>query len=166
MGDLILLLSVGLIVWWLFSPSKKRRSGQSEMTDTQRHWHANKVRNQLEHISNDFEKMLEGLDDETKRTLQKLTEMRNYITAHKRPFNLSEWLFWDIEPQFIGKYFAWAVPYFVVCLLPILWGLPVDLFFIMIFWVYIDVTLYKRKLILEVTEWNPEWNEKFGEKDK
>ncbi len=169
MGDLILILSVGLIIWWFFSPSKKRRSdhsNQPELTDTQRRWHASKARERLEDMSKDLTKCLEGLDPQTRQDLQKLMDMRDYITAHKRPFKFSEWLVWGVEPQFLTNYCTWAVVYFGGSFLPLLWGWPVSPFVMMLFWLYIDSMFYKQKLVLEVTEWNPEWHEKFGEKDK
>lgn len=169
MGDLILILSVGFIIWWIFSPSKKRRfdhSNQSELTDTQRRWHANKARERLEDINNDLTKSLEGLDAPTRQALQKLMDMRDYIVAHKRPFKFSEWLMWEVEPQFLKKYCTWAVVYFGGSFLPLLWGWPISIFFIALWWLIIDSMFYKQKLVLEVTEWNPEWHEKFGEKDK
>lgn len=167
-GMLIIALIILLAVWFAAQSKmlKNRHSNQSNLTDTQRRWRANKTRERIEDINNEITKNLEGLDAPTRQALQKLMDMRNYIVVHKRPFNLSEWLFWDIEPQFIGKYCAWTIPYFVICLLPILWGLPVDLFFIMGFWFYLDSMLYKQKLVLEVTEWNSEWHEKFGEDNK
>lgn len=165
MGDLILILSVGLIIWWIISPSKNRRpdrSDQSDLTDTQRRWRANKAREQLGHINDDIAKSLEGLDATTRQALQKLMAMRDYIAAHKRPFKFSEWLMWEVEPRFIGKYCSWVILYFSISFVPLLWGAPVSLFFMMGFWFYFDSMLYKQKLVLEITEWNPEWHEKFG----
>lgn len=171
MGDLILIFSVGLIIWWIFSSRKNRgtgvdSSGRAGMTETQRRWHENKAREQLEHISNEITESLDRLDAPTRQTLQKLMDMREYIDAHKRPFTLGEWLVWDIEPQIIKKYCTWAAIYFGFGFLPLLWGWPVNLVFMMGFWLYLDVMLYKQKLVSEVTEWNPEWHEKFGDKHK
>lgn len=169
MGDLILILSIGFIVWWIFSKPKNRRpdhSNQPDLTDTQRRWHANKARERIEDINNDLTKNLEGLDAPTRQALQKLMEMRDYITAHKRPFKFSEWLMWDIDPRLVRRYSFWAILYFGGSFLPLLWGWPVNLFIMMGFWFYLDIKFYKQQLELEITEWNPEWHEKFGEKDK
>ncbi|KKK80661.1 hypothetical protein LCGC14_2821260 [marine sediment metagenome] len=171
MGDLILIFSVGVIIWWIFFSRKKRGTGvdspdRDGLTETQRRWHENKARERLEHISNDITESLDRLDTPTRQTVQKLMEIQEYVATHKRPFTISEWLVWDIEPQFVKKYCTWAAVYFSISFLPLLWGWPVNLVIMMGFWLYLDSVLYKQKLISEITEWNPEWQEKFGEKDK
>jgi len=165
-GDLILIFSVGLIIWWIFSSRKNRRSDRSGMTDTQRLWHANKAREQLEGMSKDLTESLEGLDPQTRQALQRLMAMREYINTHKRPFKFSEWLLWDVDPRLIRRYSFWAIIYFGGSFLPLLWGWPINLFIMMGFWFYLDVMIYKQQLELEITEWNPEWHEKFGENNK
>jgi len=169
--DLILILSVGVIIWWIFSKSKNRSgnidsSDQSGLTETQRRWRANKAREQLGQISDDITKSFDGLDPQTRQTLQKLMDMREYIVIHKRPFKVGEWLLWDVDPRFIVRYTTWAIFYFGCSFLPLLWGWPVNLFIMMMFWLYLDIMFYKQQLELEVTKWNPEWHEKFGENDK
>ncbi len=166
MGDLILIFSVGIIIWWIFSSRKNRRSNQSGMTDTQRLWHANKAREQLENMSRDLTESFDRLDSPTRKSLQRLMAMREYIETHKRPFKFDEWLLWGIDPRCVRKYMTWAILYFGCSFLPLLWGWPVNLFFMMGFWLYLDIMFYKQELELKVTVWNPEWHEKFGENNK
>lgn len=171
MGDLILIFFIGIIVWWIFMKPKNRSgninsSNGVQLTDTQRRWHANKARERIEDINNELTKNLEGLDVPTRQALQKLIDMRDYIVVHKRPFKFSEWLVWDVESRFVRKYCTWMIVYYAASFSPILWGWPVSIFFITLWWLIIDRMFYKQKLVLEVTEWNPEWHEKFGEDDK
>ncbi|KKN00265.1 hypothetical protein LCGC14_1139560 [marine sediment metagenome] len=168
MSMLIIAFIILLVVWFAAKSQKpkNRRSGQPELTDTQRRWHANKARERLEDINNNLTKSLERLDAPTRQTLQKLMDMRDYIAAHKRPFKFSEWLMWEVEPKFLTKYCTWMILYYAVSFSPMLWGWPVSIFFMTVWWLIIDSMFYKQKLVLEVTEWNPEWHEKFGEKDK
>ncbi len=172
MGDIILWFSIGLIVWWIFSSKKKKTSPKDDpnLTETQRRWQAYRAseaaKQQLEHGADEYNERLEGLDDTTRQALQKLLEMRDYINTHKRPFKFSEWLMWEVEPLFLKKYCSWMILYFAASFSPMFWGWPVSIFFVMLWWLIIDSMFYKQKLVLEVTEWNPEWHEKFVEKDK
>lgn len=167
--DLIFILLAGYAVWWVFSSKKRqqKQSDRSNMTDTQRKWHEYRLTQQIKDGTNELDDRLQNLDPKVRTALQKLMEMNKYIATHKRQFVLSEWAVWNVEPQFIAKYCTWMVLYFVVSFTPMFWGWPVNLFFVAMWWLFIDVMFYKQKLVLEITEWNPEWKEKFGEfKDK
>ena len=166
MGDWIWIFLAGYSIWWLLSKRKQQSSNDSQMTDTQRRWREYRAIEESKRASDENDNQLEGLDPTTRSALQKLLAMRDYINAHKRPFKFSEWLLWGIDPRFVRRYSTWAILYFGCSFLPLFWGWPVNLVFMMGFWMYLDIMFYKQELVMKVTEWSPEWNEKFGKNNK
>ena len=88
-----------------------------------------------------------------------------YIRKNIRPFKFGEWLAWPVEPPMVKNYLMRMGVIFVIFFgspLFLGWPLMIELIIGIIAWT--DYGMYRYKLVLEVTLWNPEYMERFGPK--
>lgn len=148
--DLFSLIMFVLIIFWYFNRQNKSNSTDEQddgLTDTQRRW-----RN-MEESNQDSEAGISS-------------EQLKYIQQNIRPFNLIEWAVYSINPRFLIRYLLSISFIFVVSII-IPWiylGGPLVISFVIAYVIY-DFFLYNSHRVMEVTEWNPEYQRKFGDKD-
>lgn len=145
MDSFFIVIMIGVILYYILKkrPSNRPGSGlQSNMTDTQRNWHEYKQKTDERVITNG--------------------QILSYIGRHKRPFRISEWLITTVDPRLLFNYVKNMIIVLVVMIsVPWILGAPIFPETILIWVLMVDFFMYHKQLVLEVTDWNPEFYEKF-----
>jgi len=144
---------------------KKRSRNDSHLSETQRKWREYR---QIEKIKTEYDQLKEHdrlehgqleYDAATKRT-----QMFLYISKHKRPFHTMEWLFSAVDSRLIFDYVKnMAIVLLSVIITTTILGAPFFVEVVAYLVLVIDLYMYHKQLILEVTQWNPEFCKKFPE---
>lgn len=145
MDSVFLIITICFVLYYMF----KRRSGgrpnsdlRSNMTDTQRNWHEYKQQTDDKVITNG--------------------QIFAYIDRHKRPFRISEWLVSTVDRRLLFDYIKnMMIVLFISISIPWIFATPLFPESILICVIMIDFFMYHKQLVFEVTEWNPEFYEKF-----
>jgi len=166
--DIILWLIIAAVLYVLFMPSTSRPSENKEieedmhLTTTQRKWRQMKREQDLEKL------VADGNDYTTKyeQIIKLQVEMQQYILDNKRQFHPLVWIFDTINPRLCGEYIRHVAIMFGIFLLIASFGGWSTLLILVLSMnvVMVDFLVYRRQLMLEVTEWNPEFQEKFAKK--
>jgi len=121
-------------------------------------------------ILQEYEKTINRLNKEEKELYLKIKNERKkyiskkqYISLNIRPFKISEWLLWGVERRFIKKYLLSMIGFIIGGLvIPYIFSLPINLSFFLIISIFLDMRLYNSKRLLEITEWNPDFQKRYG----
>lgn len=110
------------------------------------------------------EMILQARREEVERN-QLFKEVNKYILENKRPFNLYEWIHWRVQPHQLrtfaivctGMYAAYFILFFASN-----GSMPLVLNIISVAFILMaDIAAYSKVRLLEVTEWNPEFRQRF-----
>ena len=167
--DVIFWLIMAVVLYKFIMPSAPSSSEGEEtqeeyqhLTETQRRWRAMKREMEMEKIAAD------GDDHATKfeQIVKLQTEMRSYILEHKRPFHPLVWLFDTINPRLFSDYCKHLAVVFGIFFFVSMFAEWTTFFTLILGFnvLTVDFLMYRRQLLLEVTDWNPEFQEKFVKK--
>lgn len=168
--DIIFLVVIGVVLFRMLKPSTSSSSENNErgeeghLSETQRRWREMKHEQELD-------KMVSVANENATKYEQivKLQiEMQQYILDNKRQFHPLVWIFDTINPRMVGEYIKHlAIMFGIFLLIASFAGWTTMLTFMLLLNVImVDFLIYRRQLMLEVTEWNPEFQEKFTKKFK
>lgn len=164
--ELLLWVGVAVIIFRMFfKPTASQPAENTEiadeqhLTETQRRWRQMKRDQELETM------MASASEHATKyeRIIRLQVEMQQYILDNKRPFHLGVWLFDSIDPRLLTEYCKYMAVVFGVFFLVSITGwstLLTIMFALNVFTT--DFLIYRKQLMLEVTAWNPEFQEKYA----
>lgn len=128
------------------------------LTDTQIHF-----REQMAIVKKEQEEKDSLLEDKFTTEQQRLIKISLYIQKYKRPFRFYEWLTNSVDSRLMLNYIVNLVAIvFGLIVFPIYQGWPIMTYAIGAFVVFYDLLIYRKQRILEVTEWNPDFQKKFG----
>ena len=141
---IMIVIIVAFLIYKMCQSGDDNSALHTNMTDTQRNWH--KYKNST--IENDH--------------LSLYAQMYSYIVEHKRPFYILEWLLSSIDKRMVNSYIRnMALIVFILGVIPLFFGGSIVLPVISIWILVVDLHMYKKRLLLEITEWNPEFCERF-----
>lgn len=165
MDFLIILLVIGFCLYKLMAPTTPPEEVDEveetrPLTSTQRKWRAMKRESELAKLGEEETHYISKWE----QTVQLQTEMTQYILDNKRKFHPFVWLIDAIDPRLIVEYIRKMIALVIFYLL-LMWMFGAfSLLAIFVGGLVMDYLLYNKQLILEVTEWNPEYQEKFAKR--
>lgn len=173
---LIELVLILVVIFWLFrylsNKSKKQNSNQQNigLTETQIRWRQQQQLKKESERSNDpYERKWQDFEDqigpEEANFRRQLIEEIAYVSRNMRPFKFSEWMVYTIDPTLTTRYIFTNVWFFIMLIgIPLfIFGSPMIIMYTTATIVY-DLWMYHVHRVFEVTEWNSEYQEKYGPK--
>lgn len=161
--ELFIILVIGFCLYKVLMPSAPSEEIDTEqeesrpLTSTQRKWHAMKREREMKQIALHETEHVSKYEE----VIRLQVEMQQYIIDHKRPFHPIVWLFDTINPRLHGEYIRKMIALGVIYGLIALFSGVFLTIGLLTGVLVMDYIFYDRQLMLEVTEWNPEFNEKF-----
>jgi len=162
MDGFFIILTILCVIYYFIS-KKRSNSDTQHLSETQRKWREYR---QTESLKSEYDQLKEHdlleygqleVDAATKRT-----QMFLYIAKHKRPFRTIEWLFSAVDSRLIFNYIKnMVIVLLSITIVTTILGAPFFVEVIAYLVLVIDLYMYHKQLVLEVTEWNPEFSEKF-----
>ena len=154
----LLLLFLGVCLGILYLVTHRKKNDSSELTETQIRWREMlQEREKIRKTQTTSHYLNENL-----HIIERQREITEYIQAHRRPFYVYYWILEPLDLRMLREYILKLVMIgflvlFYSSILPLWLMASTTLAVILIF----DWYMYNKKLLLEVTEWNPEFHQKF-----
>ena len=154
-GFFIIVIILYVIYHFIF---KKRSKNDPHLSETQRKWREYR---QIEKIKVEYDNLNEH-DQLENNTASKQTQMFLYVAKYKRPFRTIEWLFSAVDSRLIFDYIKnMVIVLLSMVTVTVMLNAPFFIETVIYAVIVIDLYMYHKELVLEVTEWNPEFCEKF-----
>jgi len=144
------------------SPSMTSEDG-TPLTDTQIKWRQHKAQVNADKLAENGDQAFDDLRKTFTPEQRKLLDATLYIQENIRQFNFYEWLIRAVDPRMQFRYMLnMGFLAVVMIALPLFLGWPITPLALLGFTIFYDVMLDRHERILEVTKWNPEFEQKFG----
>ena len=161
MFDIILVLALVYFLYKILMSKFNIVKNEQHLTETQRKWRSMKREQDVVDAAAKGTDYITALDE----LLKLQNEMNEYVLENKRKFSFIIWFMDTIDSRMLGEYIKHMSIISVIFLFVSFAGWSTLLTLMLIFNILIiDFLLYKKQLTLEVTEWNPEFREKFTKK--